>query len=74
MTGWKKLMLLPIGLALAGCPGLSPVRTTGITAEARPPICRAAWFKPIEFSTLNDTPETVEQVNVFNAGRDAYCK
>lgn len=61
-------MLLPL---VAGCArNLTP--STGITASARPPVC--TQWKGISYSQKNDTAQTVSEIRVNNASRQAYCE
>jgi hypothetical protein len=41
------------------------------TAATKPAVC-GVW-KPILFSRLHDTAETIDQAKANNAARDAYC-
>ncbi len=56
---------------VAGCQS-GKIRSTGITADPRPPVC-TVW-KGISYSAKHDTAETVSEVRANNAARAAYCK
>jgi len=65
----KRLVLVSLlSMTLTAC------ETTQIIGTRGPnnPLCIA--MKPVTFSAMNDTPETIMQIRENNAAWDAVCK
>jgi hypothetical protein len=68
----RTLCAIALPLILQACGHLIPSRVTeGAAAPAAASFCDVA--KPIVFSRLHDTAETIEQVKAHNAKGEALC-
>lgn len=63
-------LLLPLMLlscvTLTGCAHGTDIAVTD-------PVAACAVWRPVIFSRLHDTEETIRQVKALNAAHDAYC-
>jgi len=72
MTPLKLLSLLCAGLMISSCASLTAsAPPTNIPATDAKAAC-LVW-KPILYSRLHDTDETIRQVRDLNAAHDAFC-
>jgi hypothetical protein len=69
-------LLLGMLLSSSSCstqtPPALPIPSVG-TSASKPEVDPCVVFKPIIFSRLHDTPETIEAVKVHNAKWVAHC-
>lgn len=71
----KRLSLLLMLAALSSCaqaPKPTPVKPIA-TAETEARDACKVW-KPVLYSRLHDTVETIEQVKLQNTAHDAFCE
>lgn len=66
------LSLLCAGLTISSCATRHPSARQIPTVAIDPKAACLAW-KPILFSRLHDTEETIRQVKEQNAAHDAFC-
>lgn len=76
LTGRKRagavdMRALLIVLLVAGCTSLGATATLGVDA-IRTDVC-SVWLQ-ITYDDLNDTPETVADVQANNRAQAAYCE
>lgn len=73
---FELLLLLSLVTALLMSACASPMKSAKpqpAPQTATPVISVCLAWKPVLFSRLHDTPETIEQAKANNAARDAYC-